>query len=226
MNRHLLPWICAMLLLLVGCGTASAPAPAATIAAAPLHAEWQQVELRGLSLALPPTWIAVDSADIDISAAASDLAGQNPQLQTALDQAKVALATGAVQFIAYDFDLERLDDASFPATLRIGRQRYPDAPDANVVADANEEQLRATEGFTDVQRLAVAIGDQPATRLTSTLQLNAADGEQQTLALEQYLLVRDTDVYVVTLTTTAAQQEDYRAIFDQIVGTLQLSDEG
>src|SRR5690349_21748569 len=70
----------ALLMLLAGCGGA-APPPVATIAAAPLPADWQPVELPEVAFALPPEWSVTSADDLDFGPAATAMAGQNPQLQ-------------------------------------------------------------------------------------------------------------------------------------------------
>ncbi|HEX6287566.1 MAG TPA: hypothetical protein VFZ66_00170 [Herpetosiphonaceae bacterium] len=209
-------------LLLSSCGSAARPAPAATIAAGPLPADWQRVDLPQLSLALPPEWAVTDAADVDLSSAVTEMAGQNPQLKTALEQGRAALTSGQVQLIAYDLDPARIGESGFPTNVRLGRHVFPDAPAPETVADVNEQDLRQTPGFSEVQRASVAIGDLTATRLTSKLQINDVAGQPLALALEQYLLINGNDLYVLTFTTPTDRQQSYRAVFDQILGTVRV----
>ncbi len=42
------------------------------------------------------------------------------------------------------------------------------------------------------------------------------------LILEQYLLLRGQELFIVTLTTPTGREQTYRAIFDQILATIRL----
>ena len=211
----------ALVWLLASCGGSTAP-PVATIAAAPLPADWQPVELPAVTFALPPEWSVTRAEDLDFGPAATEMAGQNPQLQALLDQGRAALSSGEVQLIAYDLDLARGDPSGFPANLRVGQQIFAEAPSMHEVADVNERQLRETAAFTNVDRAAVMVGPTPATRLRSNLRIIDVAGQPLDLALEQYLLMEDTTLVIVTLTSTVGQQPLYRPIYDNILATLQL----
>lgn len=210
------------LLLLSSCGSAAAPAPAATIAAGSLPNDWQQIDLPPVSLALPAEWSITDASMIDPSSAVTEMAGQNPQLKTVLEQGRAALVSGQIQMIAYDLELERLSETGFPASVRLGRQTFPEAPALDTVSDVNEQDLRNTPGFSEVVRTPVAIGNLDATRLTSTLEIKDAIGDPLALVFEQYVLVSRNDVFVLTFTVPAEVQPSYREVFDQILGTLRI----
>jgi len=216
---------CYLMLVVVclsSCGSAAQPAPAATIAAGPLPADWQRVDIPQVSLALPPEWVVTDAADIDPSSAVTEMANQNPQLKSVLEQGRAALSSGQVQLIAYDLDSERIGETGFPTSVRLGHQAFSEPPSLPTVSDVNEQDLRNTPGFSDVQRTPVAIGNLSATRLTSKLQINDAGGQALTLALEQYVFVNRTDVYVLTFTSPTERQQQYRVIFDRILGTVRV----
>lgn len=210
------------MLLIVGCGGATTPPPEATIAAAPLPADWQRIDLQRMTLALPPEWAVTSPEDIDVSEATTEMATQNPQLKALLEQGRVALQSGQMQIIAYDVAPERVDESGFPTNLRIGQQQFPQAPTLSEVSDANEQELRATAGFSNVQRTPVLLGGTAATRLQSSLQIKDGLGQPVDLALEQYLLLNGKDLQIITLTTPARQQQTYRPIFDQILTTLRV----
>jgi hypothetical protein len=209
-------------MLLSSCGSSAQPAPAATIAAGALPTDWQRLDVPPVSLALPPEWIVTDAAAIDPSSAVTEMANQNPQLKSVLEQGRAALASGQVQLIAYDLAVERMGETNFPTNFRLGRQSLPEPPQLANVSDINEQDLRKTPGFSDVQRTPVALGNLPATRLTSTLQINDPAGQPLSLAFEQYLLTSGNDVLILSFTTPQNRREQYRAIFDQILSTVRI----
>jgi hypothetical protein len=221
--RRVLP--CLVLCLAIalgGCGATPGSPPVATIAAAALPTNWQRIDLPQLALALPPEWAVTAAEDLDLSGAIEEVAAQNPQLQALLERGQVDLASGALQLIAYDLDPASLSAAAYPANLRIGRQSYPQPPALASVSDVNEQDLKSNPSFREVQRAPVELSGHPATRLTSRLQINDSTGNPLDLALEQYLLVEGSDVYIISFTLAEGQQPRYRSIFDQILATLQL----
>lgn len=211
-----------LLVSLSACASASQPAPVATISAAALPADWQQIQIPDATLALPPAWAPVAPDTLDLSESITAMAAENPDLQAALEQGRAELTAGQVQLIAYDLVPDNLGDTGFPTNLRIGRQTYPDAPDPQEVADVNEQDLRATAGFSDIQRTPVTIGDTPATRLTSILAVKNDVGPLR-LAIEQYIIVIGPDVFVLTFTTPQDKHAMYRPTFDQILATLRVT---
>lgn len=208
-----------------GCGN-SPPAPAVTIEAAPLPAGWQQVALPTGSIALPADWGAVSAQDTDFSSAIGDAVAQNPQLEGILARGQAELANGSIQLIAFDLQADEQDESAYPTNLRLGKQSYPSAPTLNAVSDANEQDLRATAGFSDVQRTPVQLADQSATRLTSKLTINNAVGDPLVLAVEQYVIVLNTNVYLLTFSTAETNQANNRAVYDQILATLRFDPAG
>jgi hypothetical protein len=212
-----------MLAMLVSsCGSSAQPAPAATIATGSLPTDWQRLDVPPVSLALPSEWFVTDVAAIDPGNAVTEMANQNPQLKSVLEQGRAALASGQVQLIAYDLDPERVGETSFPANLRLGRQSFSEPPDLEKVSDINEQDLRKTPGFSEVQRARVTIGNLPATRLTSTLQITDAAGQPLALSSEQYLFTSGNDVLLLSFTVPQSRQQNYRAIFDQILSTVRV----
>lgn len=210
-------------LLLSGCGSTAPTTPAATIAAVSLPADWQRVDLRQVSLALPPDWMTTTPDNLDVGSVVDQMASQNPQLKAALDRGRVALGSGQVQLIAYDLAPTDMDQTGFPPNLQIGRQQYSEAPDLANVAAVNEEDLRKTTGVSDVQRTPVSLAGKPSTRLTSKLQLNDVSGQPLKLAVEQYLLVEGNTVFVISITAPEARPASYRKTLDQILGTLRFT---
>lgn len=206
--------------LLAGCGAGQSAAPVATIAAAALPADWQRIQLPQAELALPPQWAVTAAEDIDGGGTIEEAAAQNPALQTLLERGQAELSAGTIQLIAYDLDPASLEAVPYPANVRIGRQSYPESPTLAAVSDANEQDLKSNASFQEVQRAPVELSGRPATRLTSRLPINDSTGNPLDLALEQYLLIDDKDVYIISFTVPSAQQARYRASIDQILATL------
>jgi hypothetical protein len=222
LQQHLrcsLRFITALLAMavLVGCGSAPPAAPAATIAAAPLPGDWQRIDTPQFAVAVPPQWTAMTSEDANIVAGA-ELVAQNPDLGTLIDRGMAELAAGQVVLVAYDLDPDNA--TGFTTNLRIGRQTFEEAPALEQIASANQQDLEAQAGFSAIERATVTIGDASAVRLNSKLALNDAVGQPLTLAMEQYLVIDENNVYVITFTVPDNQRAAYRATFDTILSTL------
>lgn len=198
------------------------PPPSATIAAAALPADWQRVDLRELALALPPSWLTTTAEDLDLSAATTELVAQNPDLKSLLDGNRQALVAGQVQLIAYDLDPEHAADGGFPPSLRVGRQSFSAAPTLAAVSDANEQDLRASAGFSEVERDTVMLAGYEATRLAAQFQLKDASGEPLTLALEQYLILQGKDLFVIAWSIPAGKQSAQGDTVERAMATLRL----
>lgn len=214
-------FVLGLIVVLSGCSGGSTPPPVATIAAATLPDDWQRIDQPQLTLALPPQWSVIAAEDVDLSGAIEEAAAQNPELQSLLERGQAELVSGVVQVIAFDLDPANLGAAAYPANLRIGRQSYPEPPTLAAVSDVNEQELKGNASFREVQRAPVELSGRSATRLTSKLQINDSTGNSLPLALEQYLLIEGSDVYIVSFTVPEEQQPTYRSTLDQILATLQ-----
>jgi hypothetical protein len=213
-----------VVLLLAACSPSAPPEPIAAIPAAATPADWQEIELESLSLALPPAWTVTLADAIDSSPPIDDLIERNPQLAAIVREGEAALRAGQIELVAYDLDPAALDDGDIPTSLRVGSQRSETPPSADQVADANEAQLRATPGFSNVERAPISLGDTAATRLTSTLTITDTAGEPLAFHSEQYLIVDDATVQILSFTLPESNRARSRPVLDQILATVRLRD--
>lgn len=221
-GRRWIAWLLLMCLL-SACGSSAPPAPTATIAVAPLPAGWQPLTLPQLEVAIPAEWTPLAAGDVDYTEAAGQLGERNPQLAEALQRAQAELGTGNVMLIAFDLRPDQINQVGYPANLRIGRQSYEQPPNLNEISDVNERDLTQTAGFSDVQRTPIQIGETPATKLWSKLQLSDTTETPLTLIVEQYLMVHSTDVFIISFTVPESTAAQYRTTFDQILATLRFT---
>ena len=205
-----------VLLLTGGCGGSEPPVTAVT-----LPSGWQTVKQGEFVFALPPAWEVVSAEEGGFESALDDLVRENPRLQGAAEQGRQAMAGGQIELMAFDLAPENAS-AEFTTNLSMGQQALDRLASLEEVATANERQLQAS-GFTEVRRTTATIGGQQMARLSSTLQLQAADQLPLDLALEQYIVVRKQQQYIVTFTTTTALAGRMRPVFEQIMTTFQIS---
>ncbi len=203
------------LLSLTACG--ATPPPATSVV---LPSGWQTVKKTGVALALPPHWEVVAPEDNNFANALDEVVRQNPRLKTVADQARKAAAGGQIKLFAFDLAPE---DAlpNFTNELSIGVVDMDRGFSLDEVAAANEQELRAN-GFAGVRRAIAPIGGQDVVRLSSDLAIKDAAGEPLPLAVEQYIVVKGRQQYVLTFTTIVEQRQQMQPTFDKIMGTFRV----
>ena len=217
LHRHrLLSVVCLCIAVMVSaCGQQPA-----TISSVALPQGWQTVREDTLVFALPPTWEVVSAADGNFEDTLDELAQTNPQLEAVATQGMEALASGKISIMAFDLDPERVTP-DFTTNLSVGQVQLERLASLDEVGTANEQQLAAS-GFKNVQRDAIRIGTRDAIRLRSTLKMQPTSEVALDLALEQYIVVEGQQQFVLTFTTTSAEQPRLQPTFQQIIGTLQV----
>jgi hypothetical protein len=204
-----------MLMLLVGCGRQQ-PAVTAVV----LPEGWETVDQAGFSFARPPDWEVLSAEDGNVEEAMDELVRENPGLATLADRARASVASGDLKLLAFDLNPEDMLP-TFTPNLSIGQQALEQPASLRDVAEANERELRAS-GFGDVRRTTMPVAGEDAARLSSTLALSGVGGESLALAIEQVVMVRGMQQYVVTFTVAAEQHERLTPIFDQLMGTFRI----
>ncbi len=204
-----------LILLLVACGQ-----PEPTVTSVVLPPGWQTVDQAGFSFALPPEWQVLSADDGNFAGAMDELVRENPGLQAVANQARTAVTSGQIKLIAFDLAPEDLLE-NFTANLSIGQLTLEQPVPLSQIAEANERELQSN-GFTNIQRTSMQVGGEDAARLSSTLEIKDAAGEALVLAVEQVILVRPQQQYVVTFTTTSTQRTRMRPLFEQIMTTFRV----
>jgi hypothetical protein len=205
-----------LLPLLLACGR-SAPVVTAVV----LPPGWQTVVEEEFELALPPEWEVISAEDGNFAGAMEELARENPRLGAVAQQAQTAIASGQIQLLAFDLDPDHLLP-NFTTNLSLGSQELEQPASLSAVAEANERALLAN-GFERVRRVEATVAGEPASRLRSAITIKGVDGAAVALAVEQVIIVRPQQQYVLTFTTTAGEQARMQPIFEQILGTFRLN---
>jgi hypothetical protein len=205
------------LVLLAACGR-SQPAVTAVV----LPEGWQTVDETGFSFALPPEWEVLSAEDGNVGEAMDALVLENPGLATLAERARDSVASGELKLFAFDLDPDDMLP-TFTPNLSIGQQALEEPASLSDVADANERELRAS-GFADVRRATMTVAGEDAARLSSTLSLTAVGGEPLELAVEQVIVVREQQQYVITFTVAAEQRERLTPVFEQLIGTFRVKE--
>jgi hypothetical protein len=171
-----------------------------------------EVPAEGFALALPPDWRRIDMDPKTFEASFNGVLAQNPQLGAMLGNLRQQMASG-VKFFG-------LDEATFGTgfATNVNVVRVPLPPGGNLDA-AVADTVKQLEGLPNVvkpvtrERLPAAGGRE---RLRFKMTMNVPTGRSATLAVTQYLAVRDKDGYAVTLTTVADQEAKYAATFEKV----------
>ena len=205
-----------LLVLLAACGSG----PAVTSVALPPG--WQTVKQAGFSFALPPAWEVLSAEDGNFESALDDAVRENPRLERVAGQARTALVNRQIKLLA--FDLAPEDELpNYTTMLSIGQQPLEQPVSLAEVTEANERQLQAS-GFSDVNRAIARIAGEDVARLSSTLQINDASGAPLALAVEQFIVLKAQQQYILTFTTVADQRARMQPVFEQIMATLRIEE--
>jgi hypothetical protein len=204
-----------LVLVLAACGQ---NAPAVTSAVLP--SDWEPFSEAGFSFALPPGWEVVNADDGNFAGAMEDLVRENPALADTAQRARTAVASGQIRVLAFDLSPEEMIE-SFTSNLSIGQHALEQPVSLRQLAEANQQELERS-GFTDVRRSDMTVSGENAVRLSSSLQIRDAVGEPLDLAVEQVIMARADQQYIVTFTTTASQRDQMVPTFDQIMATFRI----
>lgn len=213
------------------------PSPTATAAEVPLTASgtisttlkngWVQYELSdaGFSLALPPTWVAIDLAAADLGQMLQIMGDLNPNLANLLstDVMSSLLEAGMVLY-AIDTAPDSLLSGGI-TNLNLLVTELPIELTLDSYAAINIGQLESLFPDLIMESERVELGGREAERLLYTAEMTALFGPAP-MQFDQYLSLDGMTVYVLTLTTPTELAESYAPIFEEIAASVQFLDSG
>jgi len=168
-----------------------------------------QVSGEDFSIALPPDWRQIDMNPQKFEAGMQEAIRQNPQMQAMAGNLRQQMTKG-VKFFGLD---QTTIGTAFATNVNIIRVPLPPGGTLDSIVS---ESLRQYESLSNVTKPVnhERLGDRE--RLRVRMSMNMPDGQTQTLANTQYILVHGKDAFVVTLTTLPDQETKYTATFDKI----------
>jgi hypothetical protein len=191
--------------------TASASVAAAPSDSASLPDGWKlvTVEGEGFALAVPKGWITAAAQDLADSGILEQLADENPEAGAALEQARAAIESGQMSFLALETG-RRTVETGFAANLNVvfvaDPGSYTPKQVAAQMAFALPVQIPGLKVLkTDTTKLPA--GDAAVVEATWTLKQG---GQEMPLRLTQYLVLAGDHGYILSFTAPDRNADLYR----------------
>jgi cyclophilin family peptidyl-prolyl cis-trans isomerase len=169
-----------------------------------------------IAITLPPTWemVPLDIEGIEESLAL--LKDTDPALAERINE-QIELMQGAGNFILYAFDTDASVDDIGLTNVNVLKGGAGFDVALEFYADFSIQQIAFLPGFVgDVQRQRVDLNGLPAEELKYTINVPGPDDETVELALTQYLFTKGSELYAITLSTTADKSADFTPVFKEI----------
>jgi hypothetical protein len=203
------------------------PEPASGIITTTLESGWVAYELAdvGISLALPPEWIALDLAAGDLDQMWGAVAELNPNL-TSLMSSEVVRSLIAAGMVLYAIDTspDSLMSGGITNLNLLVTQLPIDIPLDSYTA-LNIGQLESLFPDLDLTSERVELGGREADKLNYTAEMSSLTGAAS-MQFTQYLTLDANTAYVLTLTTPAELAEGYETVFEEIAASFEFLDDG
>ena len=194
------------------------PTSTAPVATPTLEAGWVLYEkpADGFAIALPPTWRQIDMDPQTWQASLDAIKAQNPDLAPLLEGQTRSLLEAGIKFFGFDLAPEAL--ATGVATnVNVLIQSLPAEVSLDFYVQLNVGQLENMPSVVKpVEHRRVQFADGEAEELRYAMNMVAPSGAALTLWTDQYLFVREKQVYVVTCTTSKDAASQYAETFAKI----------
>ena len=173
------------------------------------------------AITIPPTWemVALDTAGIAQSLEL--LEADDPALAVRIgEQIDLLLSSG--NFVLYAFDADAGVDEVGLTSVTVLKEDVGFDVELNFYADLKVQQIAfLPDAVGEIQRERVDLNGVPAEELKYAMSVPDPDGETVELALTQYLFVKGSELYAITLSTTADRDADLTPVFKAIGGSFE-----
>jgi hypothetical protein len=173
----------------------------------------------GFELAVPADWAAVDLTSKDLDMVMDLAVKANPDFGALAKMVRVQLATG-MKFIAMD---TKEFGTKFATTVNLVKTPVPpDSTTAAVVDDSLQMLSKLPSVEKPIKREQVKWNGIPAERLRYLMSVTLPDGKKIRVAMIQYALVKDSNVYALSLGTTEGEEKGLAETFQTIAQSFRL----
>jgi hypothetical protein len=214
--RPFLTTLCVAIFISAGCKkSATTSVNVQPVPSARDDGGWPVYEVKGdgFSISLPPSWRQIEMDPATFDAKFQEVAKGDANLAAMRDQLKTQMAQGA-KFFGVDPAGAR---TGFATNVNVLRLPMPPGSTLDKVVAENLRQAEA-EPFIKKpmthERVQSAGDERERIRYHATLK--GPGGQEQRLAITQFVLVRGDAYYVVTGTATADQESKFAADLDKI----------
>ncbi len=197
--------------------TLAPAAPTMTCTPASLPNDWIEHEDRSIRIALPRDWQVVDLTSDDVQAAFADLKQSHPQMADIIGSPDEMLNAHLWAFGRAGNDFaDNLNIRRSP----LGAEKITDVPED--VLDLLLRQL-GEAGFADLSSdSSLQINGLPAARVFYTLPIAAGDEATRARRGHQYMVVSDSDLWILSYSTTPEREVEMAPIFEQSARSFRL----
>ena len=179
--------------------------------------DWIEHEDQSIRISLPRDWQVVDLTSSNVQLAFADLKQKHPQMADIIGSPDVMLSATlwalgpAGNALADNLNIRRAP---------LGAERITDMQ--GQVLDLLLKQL-SVAGFTELSSDAsLRIDGLPAARISYTLPLSTEDEAAPTIRGHQYLVLSDSDLWLLSYSTTPEREAEMAPIFEQSARSFQL----
>jgi hypothetical protein len=186
-----------------------------------LSDDWRRITLaeKGFSLAVPVDWIDMSLANL--SGGMDAVVGANPQVAKIWTETRSAIESGKIALFAFD-DRPEVANAAFRSNVNV--------ISPTGALPGNDTEALARQLAAEIKGQLPVIGEvQPDTTVVPAgkaaviryqWNLTLPGGGETLISVTQYLVVGERRPFIVSLTSTAEQADEYEPIFQQIIGSL------
>jgi len=226
--------------LLAGCGAKATPTPTTTpptpttppptsVPAVPTYppastAGWNVYEVpdEEFAISLPPTWGNVDMDPANFQASLDAAMKQYPDVAELVQSEAYSLINAGVSFFGFDPTSEAMK-AGGATDASVQRQSMGIVATLAQIEQMVRSQLETAESVekpVSIRVVGLAAGGE-ALEVAFRANVTDVNGKPLALAIFKYLVLRNTDVYITTLSTNADQTDAYGPVFQGIGASLQ-----
>jgi hypothetical protein len=208
--HYRLMWLSCVVLLLVACGQSSAqptvtptPVPTATI-----QSGWKRFESKGVSIALPDTFIGGDFTGADRELITENL----KKLGSDFEQMAETIKNNPELYLLFSIDTEPTESGVY-TNLNVVHEKVFSAMDPATYMKAVKKQLPAQ--FEVQSQEEITLFGEPAGRMIVEMSMAG-----QNVKEVMYLLKRGDYMYLITFATSSSDFETKLPMFEQSLQTL------
>lgn len=207
----------------------AAPAPTAVpeatsaSAAAETPADWKRFEVagEGFTVNLPPEWEQVDMNSSDISKSVGDILARTGNINENLQSQVESMAASGVKFFGFDVS-ESGTTNGITTNINVIKQSIGAKVPLDAIEQANLQQIKDVLKVENIESTRVSLPAGEAIKLVYSPEMQVSADQKIQTALTQYIIVADTDMYVVSMTAAPEKAETYAPVFEQIGQSLEI----
>jgi cyclophilin family peptidyl-prolyl cis-trans isomerase len=168
------------------------------------------------AMTMPPTWEMVPLDIEGITQSLELLEADDPALAERIGE-QIGLLQSAGNFVLYAFDTDTSVDEIGLTSVNVLKEDAGFDLELDFYADLSVQQIEFLPDVVgEIQRARVDLNGVPAEELKYAMSVPDPEGETVELALTQYLFVKGSELYAITLSTTAGRDPDLAPVFKAI----------